>query len=72
MIPTTRDDATIALKSCAQAQGDRFDGTAFAIAAAIHENPDRDVSQALDVLTHLTQQTKQSAPEDAEGFARLL
>jgi hypothetical protein len=33
---------------------DRFDLTACALACAIHENPDRDLSEALSVLDQLT------------------
>jgi iron complex outermembrane receptor protein len=49
MIPRTRLDAESALKVCANMPLDRFDLTACALACAIHENPDRDLSEALSI-----------------------
>jgi regulator of sirC expression with transglutaminase-like and TPR domain len=72
MIPKTRDDAAIALKVCANAHGDRFDLTACAIACAIHENPDRDTHQALDVLAELTARAQSAKPYSAQDFAKMI
>lgn len=72
MIPKTRDDALIAIKVCANAQGERFDLTACALACAIHENPDRPVSEALDILSLITQTTQRRAPSCEQDFAALL
>jgi regulator of sirC expression with transglutaminase-like and TPR domain len=72
MIPKTREDAAIALKVCASAQGERFDLTACAMACAIHENPDRDFSAALDVLAEITQRARLRAPRTAQAFAALM
>ena len=72
MIPKTREDAEIAIKVCAQAHGDRFDLTACALACAIHDNPDRPVSEALDVLSLITDLTKRRAPETSQEFAELM
>jgi regulator of sirC expression with transglutaminase-like and TPR domain len=72
MIPKTREDAAIALKVCAQAGQDRFDLTACAIACAIHEDPNRDTYQALDVLAELTKAVQKRAPTTALAFGQLL
>ena len=72
MIPKTREDAEIAIKVCAQAQGDRFDLTACALACAIHEDPDRPVSEALDVLSLITAAAKQHMPATPLDFGELL
>lgn len=72
MIPKTRQDAEIAIKVCASAQGDRFDLTACALACAIHENPDRSVSEALDTLGLITQAARSRQPTTALGFADLM
>jgi regulator of sirC expression with transglutaminase-like and TPR domain len=72
MIPKTREDAAIAIKVCASAQGDRFDLTACALACAIHENPDRSVSDALDVLGEITQRTRHLKPDTPFSFGQLI
>lgn len=72
MIPKTRDEALSAMKACASAQGDRFDLTAFAIAAAIHENPDRDLGVALATLERVTHLAQSQRPYDGQGFATLM
>jgi regulator of sirC expression with transglutaminase-like and TPR domain len=72
MIPKTREDAEIAIKVCASAQGDRFDLTACALACAIHENPDRSVSEALDTLSLITRAARSRNPTTALGFADLM
>ncbi len=72
MIPKTRADAEVAIKVCANAQGERFDLTACALACAIHENPDRPVSEALDLLSSITELTKRRSPQTPQDFAALL
>jgi regulator of sirC expression with transglutaminase-like and TPR domain len=72
MIPKTREDAEIAIKVCANAAGDRFDLTACALACAIHENPDRSVSEALDVLSLITELSRKRAPTTPRAFAELM
>jgi regulator of sirC expression with transglutaminase-like and TPR domain len=72
MIPKTREDAEIAIKVCASAHGDRFDLTACALACAIHENPDRGVSDALDVLGLITQLSQKRKPSTPFGFGELM
>lgn len=72
MIPKTREDAAVALKVCANAQGSRFDLTACAMACAIHEDPNRDASPALDMLAQITAVAKQAKPKSAENFAQLM
>jgi regulator of sirC expression with transglutaminase-like and TPR domain len=72
MIPKTREDALIAIKVCANAGGDRFDLTACALACAMHENPDRPVSEALDVLGLITELSQKRAPNTPHDFAALL
>ncbi len=72
MIPKTREDAEIAIKVCAAAQGDRFDLTACALACALHENPDRNVAEALEVLASITASVQRRAPKTAQDFSELL
>lgn len=72
MIPKNRDDALMAIKSCAQAHGDRFDLTACALACAIHENPNRDVRNALDILSEMTSKATHTKPASPEAFARFM
>jgi regulator of sirC expression with transglutaminase-like and TPR domain len=72
MIPRTREDAEIAIKVCANSAGDRFDLTACALACAIHENPDRTVSDALEVLRLITDLSRKRAPRTPNGFAELM
>lgn len=72
MIPKTREDAAIALKVCANAQGERFDLTACAIACAVHEDPNRDTHEALDVLAELTALARRRVPKDAQAFAQMM
>jgi regulator of sirC expression with transglutaminase-like and TPR domain len=72
MIPKSHEDALVAMKSCAQLTGDRFDLTAFAIASAIHENPNREIGPALDVLKHVTALARERQPASAQAFARLM
>ncbi|NJR20188.1 MAG: hypothetical protein HC777_00930 [Hyphomonadaceae bacterium] len=72
MIPKNRDDAHVAMKACSAAPGERFDLTAFAIAAAIHENPDRNVTNALSTLERVTERALTRRPTDAQGFSTLM
>jgi regulator of sirC expression with transglutaminase-like and TPR domain len=72
MIPKTPQDAIVAMKACASAQGDRFDLTAFAIAAALHENSERDTAVAFKTLEQITSLAQKYRPSDAQGFAALM
>jgi regulator of sirC expression with transglutaminase-like and TPR domain len=72
MIPKTRKDAEIAIKVCASAAGERFDLTACALACAIHENPHRPVSEALDALSLITELSRKRAPSTPHSFAELM
>jgi regulator of sirC expression with transglutaminase-like and TPR domain len=72
MIPKTREDALIAIKVCAAASDDRFDLTACALACAIHDNPDRPVSEAMDVLSLITDMARRRPPITVEDFGALL
>ncbi|MFY7924764.1 MAG: hypothetical protein ACOVN5_03075, partial [Aquidulcibacter sp.] len=51
---------------------DRFDLTACALACAIHENPDRDLSEALSVLDQLTALAQQRKPQSALALSQLI
>jgi regulator of sirC expression with transglutaminase-like and TPR domain len=72
MIPKTREDALIALKSCAGAPDGRFDATACAIACAIHEDPARNTSGALDVLAEITAAAQKRQPQTPQAFATFM
>ncbi|MEN9856608.1 MAG: hypothetical protein RLZZ157_1734, partial [Pseudomonadota bacterium] len=72
MIPKTAEDALAAIKVCGMADGDRFDLTACALACAMHDNPDRDVSAALDILSALTARAQAEQPRNPQELARLL
>ena len=72
MIPKTRLDAQSAIKVCANMPVDRFDLTACALACAIHENPDRDVCEALSVLDQLTTLAQQRKPQTALALSHLI
>jgi regulator of sirC expression with transglutaminase-like and TPR domain len=72
MIPRTLLDAESALKVCANMPLDRFDLTACALACAIHENPDRDLSEALGVLDQLTALAQQRKPQSALALSQLI
>lgn len=72
MIPRTRQDAESAIKVCAAMPVDRFDLTACALACAVHENPDRDLSEALGVLDQLTVLAQQRKPQTAFAFSQLI
>jgi regulator of sirC expression with transglutaminase-like and TPR domain len=72
MIPKTQEDAIGALKACAAAPSDRFDLTAFAIAAALHENPERETGPALATLEHISALALKHQPKTANAFAGLL
>lgn len=72
MIPKTREDAEIAIKVCASAPSDRFDLTACALACAIHEDPHRNISDALDVLSLITRLSQKRQPMTPLGFGELM
>lgn len=72
MIPKSRDDALIAIKTCAQATGDRFDLTACAIACALHEDPDREIGHVLDVLGSITARVHDKIPNSPQSFVQLV
>ncbi len=72
MIPKTRLDAQSAIKVCANMPVDRFDLTACALACAIHENPDRDVCEALSVLDQLTTLAQQRKPQTALALSHVI
>ncbi len=72
MIPKTRADAQSALKLCAQMPDERFDLTACALACAIHENPDRDVTSALNALEEITRLAQERRPKSALQLAKLI
>lgn len=72
MIPRTRADAQSALKLCAQMPDERFDLTACALACAIHENPDRDVTSALAALEEITRLAQERKPKSALQLGQLI
>ena len=72
MIPKSRQDAENALKACVAAGPDHFDLTACSLACALHENPDRDVGFAVDLLADITAITRDKQPRSLADFAAIL
>ncbi|GBF57995.1 hypothetical protein PbB2_01666 [Candidatus Phycosocius bacilliformis] len=72
MIPTTRAEAEAAIKACAAMPVERFDLTACALACALHENPNRDVGEALAVLDDLTRLALSRRPQSALALSQLI
>ncbi|GIU66419.1 transglutaminase family protein [Candidatus Phycosocius spiralis] len=72
MIPKTLPEAQSALKLCAHMPDERFDLTACALACAIHENPDRDITSAFTALEELTCLAQERKPTSAEQLGQLI
>jgi regulator of sirC expression with transglutaminase-like and TPR domain len=72
MIPKSRSEAENAIKACAAMPPERFDLTACALACALHEDPDRDVSDALAVLDRLTALALSRQPQSALALSQLI
>jgi len=72
MIPKTRQDAESAIKVCVAMPTERFDLTACALACAIHEDPDRDASEALRILNQITALAQSRRPHSALALSQLI